>query len=138
MATKNATIRLPEDLAEWLTRDGKSINQAVIECAQILRRVRQVSTGELRGIFTPDEWKFLADSFNGTWVGETYRCSVAALIAHVEDSATMDYLDKKWGVDIDVMKAKIHDLHGANVEAIYTRIEVFWASGGDIEEWAKY
>ena len=30
MTTKNATIRLPEDIADWLTENGKSINQAII------------------------------------------------------------------------------------------------------------
>ena len=29
--TKNATIRLPQEIADWLTKDGKSINQAVID-----------------------------------------------------------------------------------------------------------
>ena len=52
MTTKNATIRLPEDIADWLTENGKSINQAIIESCQTLRRIRTVSTGEIRGVFT--------------------------------------------------------------------------------------
>lgn len=139
MSTKNATVRLPEDLVEWMTSDGRSINQAIIDCAQTLRRVRQVSMGELRGVFTPDEWKFLADSFNGTMVPESFRCNVAALVAHVEDSDQYDHLGDKWGVDMEAFKAKIRTLHGANVDALYSRIEDFWAHCDtvDLNTWAE-
>lgn len=30
--TKNVTLRLPLELAEWLTSNGESVNQAVISC----------------------------------------------------------------------------------------------------------
>lgn len=140
MAIKNATIRLPEELIDWLTSDGKSINQAVIECAQNLRRVRMVSAGELRGVFTPGEWSFLADSLNGTIVSESFRCNVSALVAHVEDAAQLELLDQKWDVDMDKFKQKILKLHGANVEALYARVEEFWSNSEtmDINEWASF
>ncbi len=60
-----ATIRLPQEIADWLTKDGKSINQAVIDTVNTLQSIRLISTTELRGIFSPNEWMFLADSFNG-------------------------------------------------------------------------
>ena len=140
MAIKNATIRLPEELTKWLTSEGKSINQAVIECAQNLRRVRLVSVGELRGIFKPDEWKFLADSLNGTSVSESFRCNVLALVAHVEDAAHLESLDRKWALDIEALTNKIKRLHGANVEALYTRIEEYWANSDttDLDDWAAF
>ena len=140
MAIKNATIRLPEELIEWLTSDGKSINQAVIECAQNLRRVRMVSAGELRGVFTPEEWKFLADSLNGTSVSESFRCNVSALVAHVEDAAQLEDLDRKWQVDVEAFTQKIKTLHGANVEALYSRVEEYWANSDttDLNDWATF
>lgn len=140
MAIKNATIRLPEELIEWLTSDGKSINQAVVECAQNLRRVRMVSAGELRGVFTPDEWKFLADSLNGTSVSESFRCNVSALVAHVEDAAQLEGLDRRWQVDVNAFTQKIKTLHGANVEALYARVEEYWANSDtkDLNEWATF
>lgn len=140
MAIKNATIRLPEELIEWLTSDGKSINQAVIECAQNLRRVRMVSAGELRGVFTPEEWKFLADSLNGTSVSESFRCNVSALVAHVEDAAQLEDLDRKWQVDVETFTQKIKTLHGANVEALYARVEEYWANSDttDLNDWATF
>lgn len=140
MAIKNATIRLPEELIEWLTSDGKSINQAVVECAQNLRRVRMVSAGELRGMFTPDEWKFLADSLNGTSVSDSFRCNVSALVAHVEDAAQLELLNQKWRVDIGTFKQKISQLHGANIEALYARVEEYWANNEntDLNDWAAF
>jgi len=136
---KNATIRLPENLIAWLTKGGKSINQAVIECTEYLRRIRQVSMGEIKGVFTPDEWKFLADSLNGTMIDDVFRCNVGALIAHCDDADQYDFLGKKWHVDLDVLKQKISNLSGANIDAIYTRVEEFWADGSaDIEAWAKF
>lgn len=136
---KNATIRLPEELINWLTRDGKSINQAVIECAEFLRRIRQVSMGEIKGVFTPNEWKFLADSLNGTVVDEVFRCNVGALVAHCEDADQYDFMGQKWNVDMEVLKQKIRKLAGANIDAIYARVEEFWAKPEtDIDEWAKY
>ena len=136
---KNATIRLPENLIAWLTKGGKSINQAVIECTEYLRRIRQVSMGEIKGVFTPDEWKFLADSLNGTMIDDVFRCNVGALIAHCDDADQYDFLGKKWHVDLDVLKQKISNLSGANIDAIYTRGEEFWADGSaDIEAWAKF
>lgn len=140
MAIKNATIRLPEELIEWLTGDGKSINQAVVECAQNLRRVRMVSAGELRGVFTPDEWKFLADSLNGTSVSESFRCNVSALVAHVEDAAQLEGLDQKRQVDVEAFTQKIKTLHGANVEALYARVEEYWANSDttDLNDWATF
>ena len=140
MAIKNATIRLPEELIEWLTSSGKSVNQAVIECAQNLRRVRMVSAVELRGLFTPNEWKFLADSFGGASVADSFRCNVPALAAHVENVAQLDLLDKKWNVDVEAFKQKILKLHGANVEALYARVEEFWANRDttDPNEWAAF
>lgn len=136
--TKNATIRLPEEIAEWLTEDGKSINQAIIESCQTLKRIRTVSTGEIKGIFTPSEWSFLADSLNGTMITDTFRCNVQALVAHCEDSAKYEYLDKKWDVNMETFLQKIKTLHGANIDAIYARVEDFWGNERNMEEWIKF
>lgn len=138
MITRNATIRIPSELADWLTADGRGINQAFISCVETLKRIRLVSTGELKGLFTPDEWKFFADSLNGTIVDDIFRCNVSALIAHCEDAEQYDNAASRLGVDINVMCAKIKELKGANIEAIYSRVESFWANPNNIEEWSKF
>lgn len=136
--TKNATIRLPQEIADWLTKDGKSINQAVIDTVNTLQSIRLISTTELRGIFSANEWTFLADSFNGTIINDSIRYNVQMLIAHCEDSAIYDSLDKKYDVDMEVFKKKLNFLHCANVDALYARIEDFWNKDIDIEDWAKF
>lgn len=140
MTIKNATIRLPKELIEWLTSDGKSINQAIIECAQNLRRVRRVSAGELRGVFTLNEWRFLADSLSGERITGEFRCNVPALVAHVEEAAQLEGLDRKWEVYLPDFVDKLVKLHGANVEALYARVEEYWANCDKItlNEWATF
>ena len=55
------------------------------------------------------------------------------------DAASLDNLDTKWGIEIGELVEKINLLHGANVDALYTRVEEFWARPGiDLDEWAKY
>lgn len=140
METKNATIRLPLDLAEWMTEGGeKSINQAVIANAETLRKIRQVSTGELKGKLSEAEWKFLADSLNGTLITEPFRCSQFALWAHCEDAERFDGTGSKWEVDMEGFKAKVLSLTGAQVDALYARVESFWDKPDrDLDEWAKW
>lgn len=95
--------------------------------------------GEIKGVFTPNEWKFLADSLNGMVVDEVFRCNVGALVAHCEDADQYDFMGQKWNVDMEVLKQKIRKLAGANIDAIYARVEEFWAKPEtDIDEWAKF
>lgn len=139
METKNVTIRMPQDVLDWVESGSKSKNEVIVENLKALRKMRQVSAKELRNVFTSNEWKFIADSLNGVVIPDVFRCSVSALIAHVEDAAALDNLDAKWGVDMSELVEKINLLHGANVDALYTRVEEFWARPGtDLDEWAKY
>ena len=139
METKNVTIRIPQDVLDWVESGIKSKNAIIVENLKALRKMRQVSANELRNVFTPNEWKFFADSLNGVVIPDVFRCSVSALVAHVEDAASLDSLGTKWGVEIGELVTKINLLHGANVDALYTRVEEFWAHPGtDLDEWAKY
>ena len=135
---KTVTIRLPQELADWLTVNGDSLNQSMISTVDTLRRIRLVSAGELKGVFTQNEWKFLADSLNGVVIDATFRCNVSALIAHCEDAASYDDAAMKWDITLSDLASKIGMLKGANIEAIYSRIEQFWKNNLDIEEWANY
>jgi len=135
---RNATIRLSQGMADWLTRNGDSINQAIIDTVQSLQSIKAISENELKGLLTPNEWSFLADSFNGSIIPEAYRYNVQLLIAHCEDSVLYDKLDAKWGIDMNAFKEKLKLLHGANVDAVYDRIESFWSKNLSLEEWAKF
>lgn len=128
---KNVTISLSQDMVDWLVKnrqsidDGQSIDDLIIASVLELRNTREVSTYELKGLFTPEEWCFLADSINGIWITDIMRNNVQMLIDNCEESA-MNGLDKKWGVDMENFKKKLTSLHGANVAAIYARIEKLW------------
>ena len=140
METKNVTIRLPLDLAEWMTEGGtRSINHAVIANAETLSKIRQASTDELKGKLSEAEWKFLADSLNGAFITVTYRCSQVALCGSCEDAVRFDWTSRKWEVDMDGFKAKVLSLTGAQVDALLARVESFWDNPDrDLDEWAKW
>lgn len=74
----------------------------------------------------------------GTVVNELFRCNVSALVAHCEDAERYDGAASKWGVDIVVLCEKIKSLKGANIDALYTRVESFWANPANIDKWAKF
>ncbi len=123
-----------------MTEGGwKSINHAVIANSQTLRKIRQASTDELKGKLSESEWKFLADSLNGAFITETYRCSQVALCGSCEDAERFHGTGSKWKVDINGLKAKVLSLTGAQVDALLARVESFWANPDrDLDEWAKW
>lgn len=140
MATRTVNLRLPEELVEYLTRNNDSINQAVIAELNALRRIRTVAMGELKGLFTSQEWMFLADTFNGTLIDDVFCANVGAFIAGCEDAEHYEGNATKWGVDLPKFITKVKTLHGVNIEAIYSRIKDYWEHCSEIklEDWAKF
>lgn len=111
----------------------------VSELLQNLEQIRLYSTRELKGKFTQDEWCYLADCLNGTMITPQFRANVGGLIASVEDSNDFDGLGAKWKVNVSDFVAKIKTLTGAQVDAVFTRIEQFWSNnnGKELKEWAS-
>lgn len=140
MATKNVTLRLPEEMVEYLTRNNESVNQAVISEINALKRIRTVAMGELKGLFSIQEWMFLADAFNGTMIDDVFCANVGAFIAGCEDAERFERTAQRHGVDITELINKVSNLHGANIEAIYSRIKDYWEHCNEIrlEDWAKF
>lgn len=140
MATRTVSLRLPEDLVEYLKRNNDSINQAVISEINALKRIRTVALGELKGIFTPQEWMFFADVFNGSHVEDVFRTNVGVLIATCEDAERFENAATNHEVDMPILIDKIRSLHGANVEALISRVEEYWSHYEivKIEDWAKF
>ncbi len=142
---KSVNTRVPYETWKWLTSLGtaggvmkviiseaKRAAEAGVSPYQIseslaeLQMIRRRSQAELKGLFTPAEWSYMADSLNGTMVTLEFRCSPGALIAGVEDSDIYDGLGAKWEVDVKALCGKIEKLTGAQVDAVFTRIETFW------------
>lgn len=140
MATKNVTLRLPAEMVEYLTRNNDSINQAVISEINALKRIRTVAMGELKGLFNQNEWVFMTDAFNGTIIDDVFCANVGAFIAGCEDAERFEGTAQRHGVDLPAFIEKVESLHGANIEAIYSRIKDYWEHCNEIklEDWAKY
>nr|DAT27611.1 MAG TPA: hypothetical protein [Caudoviricetes sp.] len=138
MDTRSITLRLPVEMIEYVSTE-EGINKGMINALENLMLIQNISMQEIKGLLSPGEWKMLADSLNGTMVTDILRVSKDALIAHNEDSDLYESTGKKWDVDIKALNAKISRLSGAQIDAIYRRVEKYWKNPGtDIEKWAKY
>ena len=163
MATKNITIRVSEETAEFLSkvynnttagatmcveiveqmiRQSGSDPHTLVSSMQFLQQIRAYSTREISGKFTADEWKYLADALNGTMITPEFRCHVGGLIAEIEDTNDFDGLGAKWNVDVVSFIEKVKQLTGAQVDAIYTHVEKFWNNPEadalrDLNKWSE-
>lgn len=141
MATEKRTVslRLPEQQVEYLSYNYKNISQGVIEAIDALQIIRKYSLSEIKGVFTPGEWSFFADSLNGTITDGIFRCNKEALIYHCQDAEQLDGTASKWNVDLSQLTAKIEKLTGAQVEALYFRVEQFWENENrDLDAFSNY
>lgn len=136
---KGTTVYLPEDQAKYIQENYKNQNIGIIAAIEALMTIRKYSTNELKGIFTPEEWSFLADSLNGTMTTDAFRCNAGALVHHCRDAEELDGTARKWGVDLGALIIKIETLTAAQVEALYFRVEQFWEDEErDLAEFAKF
>lgn len=157
---KAVNTRIPTATWEWLTSIGTAggVMKAVLgeamraskagiepwkisESITELQMIRRRSQGELKGIFTPSEWCYMADSLNGTIVTAEFRCVPSALVASIEDSDLYDGLGAKWDVDVKALCDKVSNLTAAQVDAVFARVEAFWNSDDeerDLEKWSKW
>lgn len=139
METKTVTLRLPQDVADYITKDGYSMTDGVKLIIATLQRHERYADMELRGKFTPNEWKFLADTLNGTVVLDDFRFNKHALIANNQDAQVFEHSADKWEVDLDELNAKCVGLTATQTEALYRRVENFWNHPEiNLDEWANY
>lgn len=140
METKTVTLRLPQDVADYISsRSDYGMTDGVKDIVETLRRHERYADVEIKGRFTPEEWKFLADSLNGTMTLDDFRFVPSVLVAHNEDSQLYEGTADKWGVDLAALNAKVEALSATQVEALYRRIEKFWSHPEtDLDAWAVY
>lgn len=140
MEQKTVTLRLPQDVADYInSRSDFGMTDGVKNIVETLRRHERYADVEIRGRFTPGEWKFLADSLNGTMTLDDFRFLPDMLAGHNEDSQLYEGTADKWGVDLTTLNKKVVALTAAQVEALYRRIEKFWKHPEtDLDAWAVY
>ena len=128
-----ACIRLMQQIYE---RVGEKDPEVIVSQLETLHRLRLYSIRELKGKFTPSEWKFMVESMAGTLVSADMRPNVSIFVAHCEDSASLDCLDAKYGVDMPSFINKLKSLTSAQVDTIYYEIEKFWEHPeSNLDEW---
>lgn len=148
METKNITVRIPADMYQEMQQksenpalDAGSINQQIVEGLRKLSVIEQMSIAELKGRFTPKEWACMADILNGTRADGPFRYATVSIIANIEDGELYDGACQKWDVDKDALIAKCKQLTAAQMDALYRRVEDFWARSStytDILKWGAF
>lgn len=139
MEQKTVTLRLPQDVADYITKDGYSMTDGVKALVATMQRHERYADVEIRGKFTSNEWKFLADSLNGTMVLDEFRFNKETLIAHNQDAQVFEHSADKWEVDLGKLNDKCVALTATQTEALYRRVENFWNHPEiNIDEWANY
>lgn len=148
METKNITVRIPADMYQQMQKksenpalDAGSINQQIIEGLQKLDIIERLTLDELRGRFTPQEWACMADILNGTRADGPFRYATVSIVANIEDGELYEGACQKWDIDKDVLIAKCKQLTAAQMDALYRRVEDFWARSSahtDILKWGEF
>lgn len=140
METKTVNLRIPKELLDYIKSQNESLNSDIVSALSHYKTIRQVSLGEIKGVFTKEEWMFFIDSMNGTLTDDIFCCNVSALIAHCEDAERFEGTATKYGVNLKKITVKIKRLKGANIEAIYYRVSQFWDNTDKykLEEYSKF
>lgn len=92
----------------------------LIESLYTLNQIRLYSSREIKGVFTENEWKYMADMMNGITITPDFRANNGALIAGIEDANSFRELGNKWDVDVPKFIEKVKKLTGAQVDAVFT------------------
>lgn len=136
---KTVTLRISNEDAAMLNELGDGfINRGINTLIAKMRVLATFADNEIKGIFTYNEWKFLADSMKGSVIDESLRYSAENLAYHNCDAQTYDKTGDKWNVNITELNNKVKSLTSAQVDAVYRRIERFFEQSPDIEAWARY
>lgn len=100
------------------------------------------TVANLKGKFTPNEWKFMANTLNGTMFRPEQRIEPLMLVYEFKDAQIYDGTADKWGVDIEALNAKVIALTASETDAVISRVEKYWGNcygpGFKLEEWAKF
>lgn len=139
---KFGNVSLGVTTATELLKVANDLKISMYEIAdqlQFLQQIRRASLREIKGVFTPAEWGFFADILNGTIITPEFRCLQSGLIAEVEDAEHFDGTATKWNVNVEKISEKIQNLTGAQIDALYYRVESFWNDENrDMETWQKW
>ena len=137
--TKTVSIRIPAEMVEYLEKKDMGMNGAIVDCIEKVMFFEKYAMRDIQGVFSCEEWKYIADSLNGVIIDGDFRYISSALVANIEDADKYEMLGSKWNVDVKKLCDKISRLSCSSIDAIYRRAEAFWNDSLiDMEEWSNY
>ncbi len=100
--------------------------------------MKENSYSILKGIFTANEWVFIADAFNGLIIDDSL-CSVGMFIATCEDAEQYEGAATRHSVDMKAFIRKAERLNPEQLDVLLTRVEDFWEHSHetDLLAWAN-
>ena len=143
MAKKTITFRFDESKLNQLTNGGE-INpseafEALMNSSMSEKKIKML---DIKGIFTPDEWRGLANSLNGTMIDDYMRYSKDMFKAHNEDAERFESAFSNMGAEYEKVNEKIDSLTIIQCATILERVSEFWnnqnGTGIELDKWAKW
>lgn len=142
-----SSVRMSERDYEYLTHlsEEGSINQGVSNASRILSAMEGQALYELRGVFEPGEWKYMADMLKNIPLTEERKVQITELNRLITDPRGLIALKGKYRIDPYEITSKLHRLTGIHSFAITRRIERFWQTVDGLSDyseeyasWAQY
>ena len=141
MANKSITIRIPEEIYSLISKssDSPSFGSKVSLLATRYTTIMEMGTKGIMGVFTPEEWRLMADVISDNVPTENVRFMNDVLAVRIKDSEIYGRKAEKYGVDTESLTSKILGLSPINIDAIYRRVEALWSSSNiNIQKWSSF
>ncbi len=136
---KTINIRVEENLLDQITNNGSNpINASIVDALNNSTTIIKMSTTELKGVFTEQEWTAMASAMNGVIIENVMLTNKDYALAEFEDSEIYNNTFLQFGVDFKAFSEKIRNLTFAQHFALIKRIKDFWESNTEISVWAKF
>jgi len=139
------TIRITPECSQYLKMNYKNRSAGADSAISELMNIRNASLSEIKGLFTPGEWIFIASSLYRDYKAEgAFRVSSDRLITHCEDNEKIgNNCCSMYGVELQTITDKIKTLSAAQIDAIYHRVSIYWSNADrpdiiSLKEWAEF
>lgn len=124
--SKNATIRLPEEVQEKLKANFGGIQSAVSLIVEPFEKLRRVTMNELKGYFTKEELTSLIDSQNGVLLTPDFIYNKSFLLAQLEDFESLEAGITRHEANPSVLFTKLKNLSNSQVYFLLLDLHIFW------------
>lgn len=133
--SKNATIRLPEEIQNKLKENFGGIQSAISLIVEPFDRLRVMSIAELKDLFTKQELIALIDNQNGVMLTPDFVYNKSFLLAQLEDFEKFENGISRNGAEYAQLANKIDKISNAQVYYLLLDIHIFWETSLDLEQY---